>query len=131
MFEGKVRGRVEVRRDYDNGVAFAMRYDLQGEPPYRVGRNIIGKQDYTRPFIVGRYRMYPIGQDHLCDAVITVPIDGPLWWLPVIRYWRESIGQRLLATAHVWGLADWPMGETPTWRSVYLFRWLAKRLGRA
>lgn len=129
MFKGKVRGRVERRwgmGDVPNGA-----YILEGAPPLYVGRNLIGEQDDARPFTLGPHRLYPIDKDHLRYAVIAVPINGPLWWLPVLRYWCESVGQRLLATAHVWGLADWPMGEAQTWRSVYLLRWLAERLGRA
>lgn len=104
---------------------------LQGGPIAYVDRRWIeGDAVPKRPFTVGPYHLYPLGCDFARDAVIAAVINGPFWWLPALRYVAQSIGMRVLATTYVWGLADCPVNEEPTWRSVHVLRWIGRLLGR-
>lgn len=136
MFQGKVTGWLEAgysiaSAELCHGRLRPSHYELHGGPIVRVDRRFLEHDELpTHPFSIGSYCFYPLGHDFARNAIIAAHINGPLWWLPVVRYWLESIGQRLLATAYVWGLAEWPVNEKQTWRSVHALRWLAKRLGR-
>lgn len=134
MFEGEVHGRLQAEWEYPDNEPTVV-YKLCGGPIVYVPEHPGGRaantdnfQNVKRAFTVGGFRFYPLGYDFARNAVIAAVVDGPFWWLAVVRYWMQSIGKRILATLYIWGLADHPLGEEQTWRSVYVLRWAEKTI---
>ena len=128
---GTVNGRLEVGFRYDGGRVIPANYKLTGGPIISIRRNLLDDERPTRAFSVGPYLFYPLDVDYARDSIIAAHINGPLWWLAVLRYWASSIQPRVLATLYVWGMADYPMERTQNWDDVYLVRWVKGRMSHA
>lgn len=128
---GTVDGRIEVRLKYENGRVIPVEHKLSGGPIVSIGRELLDEDRPTRVFAVGPFLLYPLDVDYARDSIIAAHINGPLWWLSVLRYWASSIKPRVLATLYVWDLADHPMERTQNWDDVYLVRWLKRKVRHA
>lgn len=130
-WHGAVNGWLEAEHRWDaekDRVVFD-RFHLTGGSIVRVNRRLIdGDEHPARAFVVGPHLFYPLDRDEPYDAVIAARITGPFWWLPVVRYRWQGTVKRILATAYIWGLADYPLGAEQTWRNVYALAWLERKV---
>lgn len=129
MFKGEVHGRLQVDWEYPDNEPTPI-YTLIGGPIVYVPMRAVDGDAPAGSFRVGAFCFYPLGRDFSRDAVIAAHITGPLWWLAVLRYYAQTIPERILATAYVWGLAEYPFNEKQTWRSVHVLRWAENTIKR-
>lgn len=86
-------------------------------------------------FSVGPYRLRVIWADPFSPYEVLAVRDSPRAWRRIVGYVvssrLESVYRRLIITAAVWTLAEYNATTVPTWRDLYVVKWVARRFSRA
>ena len=80
-------------------------------------------------FCVGPYRLRIVWRDPVPPYTVMAMRVGWVAWGRIIFYAVikriEKVYRRLILTAAVWGLAEYDDAVVPTWRDLYMVKWMA------
>lgn len=138
MEYGRVDWSITGRTRIGDSSIPVIAWEWHGPPVAEVGlrtlRGIIDRDEMEtgKRFNLGPYPVKIIDSDTMGRVVIARTDKHP--WLYALRYRLTTVSDNLTArivlTLAIWGLAQWPGDETPTWRhvaKVWRKRWGAFR----